>query len=139
MYRKIRQKLKCEQHSKCVAYTYEESRLICLLHSTTGKGQKYTRGKQTGVKKTDYKLSLPEISLCSDKNRQRRCRREPKCNHVDCFRNAQDYFTVLPPLWYQLGLVPNEIGRLRTHIFLRPLPWLKFKDSYSFDRRRIEL
>ena len=87
---KIPKKLKCEIDSKCVAYTFEQSRLICILHSSTDKGKKYTRGKQTGVKKTDYKLSLPEISLCFDQRRQRRCRREPKCNHVDCFRNAQD-------------------------------------------------
>ena len=90
---KTTKKLKCESNSKCVAYTFEQSQLICILHSSTNKGQKYTRGKQTGVKKTDYKLSLAEISLCSDKNRQRRCRREPKCNHVDCFRNAQDFLT----------------------------------------------
>ena len=91
IYVKIPKKLKCELHFKCVAYTFEQSRLICILHSSTNKGQKYTRGKQTVVKKTDYELSLPEISLCANKNRQRRCRREPKCNHVDCFRNAQDF------------------------------------------------
>ena len=91
-YVKIPKKLKCEIHSKCVAYTFEQSRLICVLHSSTDKGQKYTRGKQTGVKKTDYKLSLPEISLCFGQRRQRRCRLEPKCNHVDCFRNAQDFW-----------------------------------------------
>ena len=51
-------------------------------------GQKFTRGKQTGIKKTDYILSLPEVSFCSEKNRKKRCRREPKCQHVDCLRNA---------------------------------------------------
>ena len=50
------------------------------------------RGKQTGLKKTDHILSLPEISFCSDKNRQRRCSREPKCHHVDCLRNALEHF-----------------------------------------------
>ena len=90
-YVEILKKMKCELHSKCVAYTFEQSRLICILHSSTDKGQKYTRGKQTGVKKTDFKLSLPEISRCFDQTRERRCRREPKCNHVDCFRNAQEF------------------------------------------------
>ena len=51
-------------------------------------GLKFTRGKQTGIKKTDYILSLPEVSFCSKKNRKKRCRREPKCQHVDCLRNA---------------------------------------------------
>ena len=90
-YVKIPKKLKCELHSECVAYTFEQSRLMCILHSSTDKGRRFTRGKQTGVKKTDYKLSLPEISLCFQQRRERRCRREPKCNHVDCFRNAQDF------------------------------------------------
>ena len=92
-YVKIPKKLKCELHSECVAYTFEQSRLMCILHSSTDKGRRFTRGKQTGVKKTDYKLSLPEISLCFHQRRERRCRREPKCNHVDCFRNAQDFLT----------------------------------------------
>ena len=76
---------------KCVAYTFQQIKLKCTLHSTIDKGQRYIRGKQTGLKKTDYILSLPEINFCSDKNRQRRCSREPKCHHVDCLRNAQDF------------------------------------------------
>ena len=88
---KIHQKLKCQLHNKCIAYTFQQTQLKCILHSSTDKGQKYTRGKQTGLKKIDHILSLPEISLCSDKNRQRRCRTEPKCHHVDCFRTAQHF------------------------------------------------
>ena len=86
------QKSKCELNNKCVAYTFQQTQLICILHSSVDQGQKYIRGKQTGLKKTDYILSLPEISLCSDKNRQRRCRSEPKCHHVDCLRKAQDFY-----------------------------------------------
>ena len=77
---------------KCVAYTFEQSRLNCILHSSTEKGLKYTRGKQTGLKKTNYTLSLPEISYCSDKNRKRRCRWEPKCSHVDCYRDSLRFY-----------------------------------------------
>ena len=84
---------------KCIAYTFEQSRMICLLHSSIDKGQRYTRGKQTGMKKPDYVLSLPEISFCSEKNRKKRCRQEPKCLHINCLRNALDGFceVVLPP------------------------------------------
>ena len=88
---KFNQKWKCEMHNKCVAYTFQQTKLECILHSSIDRGQKYIRGKQSGLKKTENVLSLPEISLCSEKNRQRRCRREPKCYHVDCFRNAQDF------------------------------------------------
>ena len=76
--------------AKCVAYTFEQSKLSCILHSSTDQGLRYTRGKQTGIKKANYILSLPEISFCADKNRKRRCRSEPKCNHVNCLRNALD-------------------------------------------------
>ena len=76
---------------KCVAYTFQQNKLECTLHSTIDKGQRYIRGKQTGLKKSEYILSLPEMSFCSDKNRGRRCRREPKCHHVDCLRSAQDF------------------------------------------------
>ena len=76
----------------CIAYTFEQSRLNCILHSSIEKGLRYTRGKQTGMKKPDYVLSLPEMSFCSEKNRERRCRREPKCKHVNCLRNAQECF-----------------------------------------------
>ena len=85
-------KFKCESLAECVAYTFEQSRLSCILHSSIDKGQRYTRGKQTGMKKPDYNLSLPEISLCAEENRQKRCRQEPKCQHVNCIRNAQDRF-----------------------------------------------
>ena len=82
------EKLKCEMFVKCVAYTFEKSKLNCILHSSTNQGLRYARGKQTGLKKPNYVLSLPEISFCADKNRKRRCRREPKCHHVNCLRNA---------------------------------------------------
>ena len=74
--------------AECVAYTFEQSKLNCFLHSSTQKGKKYIRGKQTGSKKPNFILSLPEVSYCLEENRQRRCRREPKCDHVDCLRNA---------------------------------------------------
>ena len=90
--RKFRKKFKCEMLAECVAYTFEQARLSCILHSSVDKGQRYTRGKQTGMKKPDYILSIPEVSFCSEKNRKRRCRREPKCQNVNCLRNAQDCF-----------------------------------------------
>ena len=76
--------------AKCVAYTFEQSKLSCILHSSIENGQKYARGKQTGFKKPDYILPLLEISYCSETNRKRRCRSEPKCNQVDCLRNAPE-------------------------------------------------
>ena len=81
-------KYQCESQIKCAAYTFVQSRLSCVLHSSTNKGLTHTRGKQTGTKKPDYILSLPEISLCTEQNRQKRCTREPKCQHVDCIRNT---------------------------------------------------
>ena len=90
-------KLKCEMIAECVAYTFEQSRLNCTLHTSTAKGQKFFRGKQTGLKKANYTLSLPEISYCFDKNRKRRCRREPKCSPVDCFRIALDFTRLSVP------------------------------------------
>ena len=90
---RFHQKLKCEMLVECIAYTFEQQRLKCNLHSNIEKGQKYIRGKQTGLKKPDYILSLPEISLCSEKNRKRRCRREPKCQHVNCLRTAQECYS----------------------------------------------
>ena len=59
-----------------------------MLHSSTHQGLQYSSGKQIGTKKTNYILSLPEISLCFEKNRKKRCKREPKCQYVDCLRNA---------------------------------------------------
>ena len=44
------------------------------------------------MKKPDYTLSLPEISICSEMKRKKRCKHEPKCQHVNCLRNAIDYF-----------------------------------------------
>ena len=79
-------------HDKCIAYTFQQTQMKCILHSRTDQGQRYVRGKQTGLKKADNILSLPEISICSNENRRRRCRREPKCHHVNCLRNAQDFF-----------------------------------------------
>ena len=79
-------------HDKCVAYTFQQNNLKCILHSRTDQGQKYFRGKQTGLKKNDFIQSLPEISFCSNENRRRRCRREPKCHHVNCLRRAQDFW-----------------------------------------------
>ena len=75
--------------NKCVAYTFDKSRMTCVLHASIDKGTTKKRRKQTGVKKADYTLSLPEMNLCSNKNRQRRCKREPKCRHVNCIRNAE--------------------------------------------------
>ena len=102
--------MKCELLIRCVAYTFEQSRLNCLLHSSTDQGQKSIQGKQTGRKKAEYILSLPEISFCYDKNRQRRCRLEPKCHHVNCFRNAQDslprpFFTVKDMQWSRVKVL----------------------------------
>ena len=48
-------------------------------------------GKETGMKKTDYNLTLPEVSICVEENRQKRCKQEPKCQHVNCLRNALEY------------------------------------------------
>ena len=92
MNEKFHQQLKCESLVKCVAYTFEQSKLVCMLHSSINMGLKFTRGKQTGIKKTDYILSLPEVSFCSEKNRKKRCRREPKCQHVNCLRNALERY-----------------------------------------------
>ena len=80
--------MQCMLQNKCVAYTFEQARLNCSLHSSTEKGKSYRPGKQTGLKKTDFILSLLEISVCSEQRRERRCRREPKCQHVNCFRKA---------------------------------------------------
>ena len=91
-FRKFHQQRKCELLAECIAYTFEQSKLICILHSSTNKGQRYIRGKQTGTKKTDFILSLPGMSYCSEKIRKKRCRREPKCHHVNCLRNAQKCF-----------------------------------------------
>ena len=78
----------CMLQNECVAYTFEQEGLHCALHSSTENGKSYRLGKQTGLKKTDFTLSLPEISVCSEKRRARRCRWEPKCEHVNCFRKA---------------------------------------------------
>ena len=75
-------------HEECIGYTFEQSSLNCILHSSTDEGLENTRGTQTGVKKSDYTLTLPEISLCFEKNRQKRCKREPKCQDIDCVRKA---------------------------------------------------
>ena len=83
-------KFKCELESKCVAYTFEKSKMTCILHSSTDHGTMKSPKQQTGVKKADFILSLPEISLCSDKNRRARCIREPRCRHINCLRNSQN-------------------------------------------------
>ena len=44
------------------------------------------------MKKPDYILSLPEMSICFEKNRRKRCKHEPKCQHVNCLRNALEHF-----------------------------------------------
>ena len=86
------QKFKCIAHGRCVAYTFKKLHPpSCTLHARIEKGKIRIQGKQTGVKKTDYVLSLLEISFCYNKNRRRRCRKEPKCHHVNCFRNAQNF------------------------------------------------
>ena len=81
-------KFLCEQNRKCAGYTFDRSQFNCVLHSSSDKVLVHTRGKETGVKKTDYVLSLPSISLCLEENRQKRCKREPKCQHMDCVRYA---------------------------------------------------
>ena len=75
--------------TKCVAYTFDKSQMTCILHASIEKGTTRKRKTQSGVKKADYILSLPEMNLCSNKNRQKRCKREPKCRHVNCLRNGQ--------------------------------------------------
>ena len=74
--------------NKCAAYTFDKSRMTCVLHANTDRGTSKKRRKQTGIKKADYTLSLPEMNLCANKNRQKRCKREPKCRHANCIRNA---------------------------------------------------
>ena len=95
---KIPLQFKCLLHGKCEAYTFDQSRLNCILHQS-GKQTGKQRGKQTGLKKADYLLSLLEISYCSNKNRKRRCRSEPKCMHVNCLRKAQDCSINSLPYW----------------------------------------
>ena len=73
----------------CVAYTFDKSQMTCALHASSEKGTRKKRRAQSGVKKADYILSLPEMNVCSNKNRKKRCKREPKCRHVDCVRNAK--------------------------------------------------
>ena len=67
--------------------------MTCILHSSTSDGTIETPQKQTGVKKTDYILPLPEISLCTDETRRKRCIHEPKCNHIDCLRKRKNLLT----------------------------------------------
>ena len=75
--------------TKCLAYTFDKSRMKCTLHASIAKGTTIKRRKQIGVKKTDEILSLPEMNFCYYQNRQKRCKREPKCRHVNCMRNAK--------------------------------------------------
>ena len=98
--------------AECLAYTFEQAKLSCILHSSIGKGQRFTRGKQTGRKKPDYILSIPEMSFCSEKNRERRCRWEPKCQNVNCLRKA-----------FLRGRIPHTVclARLWPRIFLKSL------------------
>ena len=105
--------------AKCVAYTFEQSKLNCILHSSIDKGQKYTRGKQTGFKKPNFILSLPEISYCSGINRKRRCRSEPKCNHVDCLRNAHEIFGLAVSRNSIFFNDQSSIARLKNLYFVR--------------------
>ena len=75
--------------NKCVAYTFDKSRMTCALHASLDKGTTKKRTKQTGVKKTDYTLSLQEMNFCANKNRKKRCKLESKCRHVKCVRIAE--------------------------------------------------
>ena len=77
--------------NECAAYTFDKSRMICVLHASIDKGTTKKRRKQTGVKKENFTLSLPEMTLCANKNRQKRCKREPKCRHANCIRNAEKW------------------------------------------------
>ena len=92
---KDHQKFKCLSHGKCEAYTFEKSRLNCKLYPSSNKELRYSRGKEAGLKRTDYLLSPLEISYCSNMNRKRRCRSEPKCNHVNCLRKAHEWSYLL--------------------------------------------
>ena len=90
-------------HDKCVAYTYQYTHdtwgPTCFLYSKTDQrreGGSFGRPSLTGFKKSKNVLSLPEISFCANENRRRRCWREPKCRHVNCLRNAQDFLTQTP-------------------------------------------
>ena len=76
--------------AKCAAYTFEQVGLKCILHASTEKGIKSAPGKQIGLKKRDFILSLPEMDFCFEKRRKRRCRWEPNCDHVNCLRNASN-------------------------------------------------
>ena len=84
----VHKKYKCEMRNDCVAYTFDKSRMTCVLHASIDKGTTKKRRKQTGVKKADYTLSLPEMTFCFNENQQKRCKREPKCRHANCNRNA---------------------------------------------------
>ena len=59
---KLDQKYRCEMNEECIGYTFEQSSLNCMLHSSTDKGLENTRGTQTGVKKSDYTLTLPDLN-----------------------------------------------------------------------------
>ena len=83
-------------HDKCIAYTYQYT-LTCFLYSKTDqRKEKRTSTSVIGFKKPKNVLSLPELSFCANENRRRRCFREPKCHHVNCLRNAQDFLTRTP-------------------------------------------
>ena len=86
-------------HDKCIAYTYlythDTQGLTCFLYSKTDQ-RREGRSLQTGFKKPQHVLSLPEINFCANKNRRNRCWSELKCRHVNCLRNAQDFLTQTP-------------------------------------------
>ena len=88
---KLSWKYLCGQNSKCVAFTYEHARLSCTLHSSKAAGVNVKVGKKSGERKDDFILSLAQISMCTEKIRRMRCKREPKCRHVNCLRDAWNY------------------------------------------------
>ena len=121
-------KFQCELRDECVAYTFSQSQMNCILHSSVDKGLSYTRGQQTGMKKTDYMLSLPEISFCSHKNRQKRCRREPKCQHVDCLRIAWNLVFVIVSEFEKAFELKKNISEIQELWLLNGLSKLRKKN-----------
>ena len=96
-------KFRCFENEKCKAYTFQQSPLDCVLHSSIDGGMRPTRGHQTGVKKTDWTLSLPQMEICDNLNRRKRCKREAKCSNVNCLR---------------IVLKHTEVDRIRMQTFL---------------------
>ena len=103
--------------------------MTCILHSSTSDGTIKTTQKQTGVKKTDYILPLPEISLCTDENRRKRCIHEPNCDHIKCLRKCQNLLQFqnnwTARCWWRMLKVKCASDKSRDqHQDLAPTLWL---------------